>query len=93
MGNKKHQGGQFLVAVVIGLSALTIVLLFMGQGLSQLKKLQNRATFKINTQDFELGLTQIVSSRLFEIVVDCFGACRSKSTAGILTWPGKTGPG
>jgi len=80
MGNEKHQRGQFLVAVVIGLSALAIVLLFMGQGLSQLKKLQNRATFKINTQDFELGLTQIVSSRLFEIVVDCFGACLGSSS-------------
>lgn len=73
--NKKYQRGQLLLAVTIGLSALTLVLLFMGQGLAQLKKLQNRSTFKINSQDLDSGLTQVVSGRLYEIVVDCFGAC------------------
>lgn len=71
-GNKK---GQLLLAITVGLSALALVFLFVSQGMFQLKKLQNRSTFKVNTQDLERGLTQVIANRLYEIVVDCGAAC------------------
>ena len=40
-----------------------------------LKKLQNRSTFKVNTQDLERGLTQVIANRLSEILVDCGATC------------------